>query len=57
MRDAADADIIGYAASESLVPITLDRDFPQILTLTAAHRPSVVLIRQQGLREADIARG
>ena len=35
--------------------ITLDRDFPQILALTLAARPSVVLIRQERLRAAEIA--
>jgi predicted nuclease of predicted toxin-antitoxin system len=37
------------------VVITLDRDFPQILALTAVTRPSVVLIRQQRLRAAELA--
>src|SRR5713226_7427773 len=47
--------ILDYAARESRVVITLDRDFPQILALTAATRPSVVLIRQQRLRAAEVA--
>lgn len=34
--------------------ITLDRDFPQILALMSATRPSVVLIREQGLRAAAV---
>lgn len=49
MHEAADNEILDYAARESRVVITLDRDFPQILALTAATRPSVVLIRQQRL--------
>jgi predicted nuclease of predicted toxin-antitoxin system len=55
MRDAPDADILDYANLESRVVVTLDRDFPQILALTGAGRPSVVLIRQQRLRAADVA--
>ena len=55
MHEAADMEILDYAAGESRVVITLDRDFPQILALTAATRPSVVLIRQQRLRTAEIA--
>jgi predicted nuclease of predicted toxin-antitoxin system len=55
MSRAADADILDCAARESRVVITLDRDFPQILALTAAARPSVVLIRQQRLRAAELA--
>ncbi|MBI4910220.1 MAG: hypothetical protein HY820_41765 [Acidobacteria bacterium] len=34
---------------------TLDRDFPEMLGLTAAVRPSVVLIRQQGLKARELA--
>jgi predicted nuclease of predicted toxin-antitoxin system len=49
MSEAQDVDILEFAASERRVAVTLDRDFPQILALTAAKRPSVVLIRQQRL--------
>jgi len=55
MDEATDSEILEYAAGESRVVITLDRDFPQILALTAAHRPSVVLIRQQRLRGPELA--
>jgi predicted nuclease of predicted toxin-antitoxin system len=55
MNEATDSEILEYAAGESRVVITLDRDFPQILALTAAHRPSVVLIRQQRLRGPELA--
>lgn len=55
MHEAADDAILDYAAGESRVVITLDRDFPQILALTKATRPSVVLIRQQRLRAAELA--
>jgi predicted nuclease of predicted toxin-antitoxin system len=55
MNEATDGETLDYAARESRVVITLDRDFPQILALTAATRPSVVLIRQQRLRAAELA--
>jgi len=55
MSEASDAEILDYAARESRVAITLDRDFPQILALTAVNRPSVVLVRQQRLRAAELA--
>jgi predicted nuclease of predicted toxin-antitoxin system len=55
MHEASDAEILDYAARESRTVITLDRDFPQILALTTASRPSVVLIRQQRLRGAEMA--
>jgi predicted nuclease of predicted toxin-antitoxin system len=52
MSKAQDEDILDFAARDSRVAVTLDRDFPQILALTAAKRPSVVLIRQQRLSAA-----
>lgn len=55
LNEATDGEILDYAARESRVVITLDRDFPQILALTSAARPSVVLIRQQRLRAPDLA--
>jgi predicted nuclease of predicted toxin-antitoxin system len=55
MNEAADSEILAYGADESRVIITLDRDFPQILALTAAGRPSIVLIRQERLRGAEVA--
>jgi predicted nuclease of predicted toxin-antitoxin system len=55
MQEAADGEILAYAAAESRVVITLDRDFPQILALTGASRPSVVFVRQQRLRGAAAA--
>ena len=54
MHEATDAEILDYAARESRVAITLDRDFPQILALTAATHPSVFLIRQQRLRAPEL---
>ncbi len=55
MSEAPDLEILDYAARESRVVVTLDRDFPQILALTSATCPSVVLLRQQRLRAADVA--
>jgi predicted nuclease of predicted toxin-antitoxin system len=54
-HDASDDAILDYAARELRVVVTLDRDFPQILAFTRAVKPSIVLIRQQRLRAADVA--
>lgn len=54
-RDADDVDILAYASQSNRTLITLDHDFPQILALTSAARPSVVLIRRQGLRALELA--
>jgi len=51
----SDYEILAYALRESRVVITLDRDFPQILALTSAGRPSVILIRRQRLRAKEVA--
>ena len=56
MHEASDAEILESAVRESRVLITLDRDFPQMLALTGALRPSVVLLRQQRLRAKDVVR-
>ena len=54
MHDASDIAILDRAAAESRVVVTLDRDFPQILALTSADGPSVVLVRRQRLQAADL---
>jgi len=54
MHEASNAEILGYAAQESRVIVTLDRDFPEILALMAGTRPSVLLIRRQRLRAPEI---
>lgn len=56
MKEADDSEILEYAVSESRVVITLDSDFPQILALTSATKPSVVFIRQQRLRAQELMR-
>ena len=55
MKEAADAEILACAARESRAVVTLDRDFPQILALTGASCPSVVLVRRQHLDGAAVA--
>lgn len=54
MQFAEDSEILRNALTEARTVITLDRDFPQLLALTAAERPSVILIRQQRLRSEDL---
>lgn len=44
-RNAPDEDLMAWAASESRVVVTNDLDFGQILALTHATGPSVILIR------------
>ena len=55
MRDSADSEILAYAARVSRAVVTLDQDFPRMMAMMAAQRPSIVLVRQQGLRALEIA--
>jgi predicted nuclease of predicted toxin-antitoxin system len=55
LSTASDAQILEYARSGRRVICTLDADFHSLLAVTSAPSPSVVRIRQQGLRGADVA--
>lgn len=46
---AEDADILGWARENDRICVTLDHDFHAHLALTGEGRPSVVLLRVQGL--------
>lgn len=56
LQTAEDVNLLQLACAESRVAVTLDRDFPQILALTAARQPSVIPIRLQGLRAPELCR-
>ena len=49
MSRAEDAEILQYARDDSRVCLTLDHDFHAHLATTGHGRPSVVLLRVQGL--------
>ena len=55
MHESTDDAILDYAERELRVVITFDRDFPEMLVLTGSAGPSVVLVRQQRLRAAEVA--
>ncbi|MCX6631236.1 MAG: DUF5615 family PIN-like protein [Candidatus Solibacter sp.] len=59
MHRAEDAEILQFARNDSRVCVTLDRDFHAHLAATGHGRPSVVLLRVQGLDakgQADLIR-
>ena len=55
LSTAKDEEILEYARRDRRIVCTLDADFHAILAVTDAAYPSVVRIRQQGLRGADVA--
>ncbi len=55
MSRATDREIIGYAQREKRVCITLDSDFHTILAVNGMDSPSVIRVRQEGLRSVDMA--
>lgn len=52
---APDADIIGFARQQGRVIVTLDADFHSLLAISGATSPSVIRIRQEGLRGPEVA--
>ena len=55
MSTAADEQILSFALGKTGIVATLDADFHAILALSVAMGPSVIRIRIQGLRAAEIA--
>ena len=51
--DAADAAILALAAYEQRVVVTLDADFHALLAVSAATEPSVIRIREEGLKGSE----
>lgn len=55
LSNASDREIIEYARKEGRIVITLDADFHAILAVENAREPSVIRIRQEGLRGDALA--
>ena len=55
MSTTTDEEIPGFAFAKSAVVVTLDADFHAILAVSGAVGPTVIRIRIQGLRSAEIA--
>ena len=50
LANAADATILERAVSDARMVITLDADFHRLLAISGASQPSVVRIREEGLK-------
>lgn len=55
MSRATDREIIEYALKTERVCVTLDADFHAILAINDMTKPSIVRIRQEGLKGGDVA--
>ena len=56
MERATDRAIIDYVRDNNCCCITLDADFHSIIAVDNADRPSVIRIRQEGLKGKDVAK-
>lgn len=54
MAAASDLSIIQLAEKEQRVVVTLDADFHAILAQSGAHKPSVIRLREEGFKAAQV---
>ena len=54
MAHSKDHEILQLAERENRILITLDADFHAMLAISGAHRPSVIRIREEGLKAPAI---
>ena len=50
MASASDPDILDYAARDNRTLVTLDADFHALLAISGGSKPSVIRIREEGLK-------
>jgi len=55
MADARDSEILAEAVRQKRVLVTLDADFHALLAISASKQPSVIRIREEGLKGRAIA--
>ncbi|HKR62418.1 MAG TPA: DUF5615 family PIN-like protein [Thermoanaerobaculia bacterium] len=55
LATAGDPEILEWSRDHDRVLVTLDADFHALLAHAAARRPSVIRIRVEGLRDAQLA--
>lgn len=55
MAEALDPEIIQHASREDRVIVTLDSDFHALLAAAGSSKPSVIRIRQEGLKGRQVA--
>lgn len=55
LAHASDPELLRVAAEQGAVMLTLDSDFHRLIALANAERPSVILLRDQGLKGEGVA--
>jgi predicted nuclease of predicted toxin-antitoxin system len=55
MAEAPDSSILHHALSENRIIVTLDADFHSLLALSGSSKPSVIRIREEGLKGDALA--
>jgi len=55
LHQATDAELLNHAAADNSVCVTLDSDFHALLAIRGSSKPSVIRIRQEGLKGSAIA--
>jgi predicted nuclease of predicted toxin-antitoxin system len=55
MAEAHDSSILRHAEEEDRIIVTLDADFHALLALSGSSRPSVIRIREEGLKGPAVA--
>ncbi|MGC1480600.1 MAG: DUF5615 family PIN-like protein [Chthoniobacterales bacterium] len=56
MGAASDAEILGYSGDSNRIVVTLDADFHALLALSGFGKPSVLRIREEGLKAPWLCR-
>ncbi len=56
MAEAPDTAILQHAMGESRIIVTLDADFHALLALAGVSKPSVIRIREEGLKGPQLAK-
>jgi predicted nuclease of predicted toxin-antitoxin system len=56
MARAGDPDILDAAKRANRIIVTLDADFHALLAMSGANQPSVIRIREEGLKGPDLCR-
>jgi predicted nuclease of predicted toxin-antitoxin system len=55
MAHEDDSVLLAYAVAHSRTIVTFDRDFPDLLAGSGETRPSIVFLRQQGVKAVRLA--